>query len=136
MSHSSEKDAEIIESTGIVFRVPLDRARDNRDGERPNVGIDHIEVPVVIDPGLSRRGEVQNTYDGGRRIVLREWDEQVLLHELLHVALTRVSPLNTITEDPFDHNVIARIEVALWETGWRCTSVIQPAPSPESGDCQ
>lgn len=106
--------------TGIVLRVPLDRALDNRAGERLNVGVDHVAVPVVIDPTLSKRGETQNTHDG-RRIVLREWNEQVLLHELLHVALTRISPLNTITEDPDDHNVIARIEVALWETGWRLT---------------
>lgn len=115
-------------STGIVLRVPLDRALDNREGHRLNVGVDHIDVPVVIDPTLDKCGETQNTY-AGRRIALREWSEQVLLHELLHVALTRISPLNTITDDPHDHNVISRIEVALWETGWRLTRVTPPAAS-------
>lgn len=104
--------------TGIVLRVPLDRALDNREGHCLNVGVDHIHVPVFIDPGLTQRGETQNTYSG-RRIVLREWNEQVLLHELLHVALTRITPMNTVVDDPHDHNIIARIEVALWETGWR-----------------
>lgn len=111
--------------TGIVLRVPLDRALDNRDGDRLNVGTDHIDVAVVINPDLAKRGETQHTHDG-KRIVLREWNEQVLLHELLHVALTRVSPLNTSTEAPDDHNVIARLEVALWETGWRLTRVLPP----------
>jgi hypothetical protein len=117
--------------TGIVLRVPLDRATGNRDGGGLNVGADHIDVPVVIDPALAKRGETQHTYDG-KRIVLREWNEQVLLHELLHVALTRVSPLNTVTEDPDDHNVIARLEVALWETGWRLTRPLPPAAGREA----
>lgn len=111
--------------TGLVLRVPLDRALGNGDGAALNVGVDHISVPVVIDPDLPRRGETKNTYDG-LRIVLREWNEQVLLHELLHVALTRVSPLNTVVDDPFDHNVISRVEVALWETGWRLAGVTSP----------
>lgn len=103
-----------------VLRVPLDRVL-NPDGQVVNRGQDYIDVPVVIDPNLSRLGEYGYTFDYRRVIYLREWNEQVLLHELMHVVL---DPLLLGTEDdPYFHNVIARVEVALWETGWRLQGV-------------
>lgn len=113
--------------TGIILRVPLDRA-DNHDGATLNVGVDHIDVPVVVDPSLAKRGEFQNTY-GGTRIVLREWNEQVLLHELLHAALARIPQI--WADDEHNHNIISRVEVALWETGWRFTRPLPPADGRE-----
>ena len=106
----------------LVLRVPLNREL-NPDGERLNVGTDHVDVPVVVEPTLGKRGEIRYDYDyngyAGRRILLREWNEQVLLHEILHVVLDPVLPVSAA--DPHNHNVISRIEVALWETGWRWT---------------
>lgn len=101
----------------FTLRVPTNRA-DNPDGETLNVGTQHVDVAVIHDPELTVRGECRQGY-GGPVIALREWDEQVFLHELLHVATGYAQPLITTTHPPHGHEVIARIEVALWETGWR-----------------
>lgn len=86
-----------------------------------NRGCDHVEVEVVIDPSIETLGLHQPAY-GRDTIRMQEWNEQVLLHELLHVALQRSAwwsdPQRQIS-DPNGHDVVARIEVALWETGWR-----------------
>lgn len=100
----------------MKLKIPLNR-KPNPDGLNLNVGTEHITVPVWIDPNLTRRGEYAYQYDYSRVIRLREWNEQVLLHEILHAV---IEPLGLGTpDDPFAHNVISRVEVALWETGWR-----------------
>lgn len=100
------------------LRIPLDRNR-SPGADRLNEGTNHLDVAIEIDPTLDRRGEVRGLGQpfGEPRvvIVLREWNEQVLLHELLHVL-----PLPGATDaDPHNHDVVSRVEVALWETGWR-----------------
>ena len=101
----------------FTMRVPTNRA-DNTDGEVLNIGTNHVDVQVVLDPTMDLRGEHRPGY-GGSVIALREWDEQVFLHELLHVATGWVQPQLAATHPPHGHDVISRIEVALWETGWR-----------------
>lgn len=125
----AEARAEAVEATvptlPFTVRVPLDRNRDN-DGQRPNVGERHVEVRVILDPEMEKLGECRwdvPTYTGNApTIALREWNEQVFLHELLHVATGHSAwwsdPQRQIN-DPEGHDVISRIEVALWETGWR-----------------
>ena len=102
------------------LRVPLNRRLERAD-DTLNVGTEHIEVPVVIQPDLSRHGEYGYAYDYSRVIRLREWNEQVLLHEILHVVIDPLGLADPI-HDPEGHNVVARVEVALWETGWRLAS--------------
>ncbi len=98
------------------LRIPTNRAL-NSDDEALNVGVDYIDVEIRIDPNYPLRGEHIPAY-GGDIIFLRESNEQVLLHEILHVALRNVPEIRT-EKDPHGHNIISRIEVALWETGWR-----------------
>lgn len=101
----------------FVLRVPGNRVSGN--AVDLNVGTEHRAVPVELDPGLDPLGECRwdvPTYTGnGPRIVLREWNEQVFLHELLHVVLDPVLPPSL----DHGHDVISRVEVALWETRWR-----------------
>lgn len=113
--------AAAVEALPFTLRMPTDRAANNADGAELNVGINHIDVQVVLDPTMALRGECRNGY-GGPVIALREWDEQVFLHELLHAATGYAQPLLAATYPPEGHEVIARIEVALWETGWRMTT--------------
>lgn len=115
----------MAETPHSIIRVPLDRYP-NPGGQSLNRGMNHQDIPIVIDPDLPLRGERQNTYDGSSRIVLREWDEQVLLHELLHVALLHVHSRVATEDDPHGHDIVSRIEVALWETGWRLTRDVEP----------
>lgn len=121
------------ETAPTSIRIPLNR-KENGGGApgdaRLNEGTEHIDVPIVIDPDLGPLGEAGFTYDHTRVIRLREWNEQVLLHEILHVVLDPVITLGA-PEDPYGHNIIARVEVALWESGWRLTRATPPASTPE-----
>jgi len=101
----------------FTLRVPVDRVP-NDDGVALNVGTQHIDVRVIADPTMEGRGETRHGFDGPV-IALREWNEQVFLHELLHVVTGYAQPLLSATHPPHGHDVISRIEVALWETGWR-----------------
>lgn len=85
--------------------------------EEINRGSAYIEVPVKYEPDLAVRGERRINPYGDCPIVLREPNEQVLLHEILHVVIEGYGSL----DDPHAHRLINRIEVALWETGWRIT---------------
>lgn len=111
------------------LRVPTDRLLPN-PGERLNIGVQHVDVEVVIESGLSTLGKHESFY-GGDRITLREWNEQVFLHELLHVVLDRAG-LTRTDDDPHLHNIISRVEVALWETGWRLSPCVLP---PAGAEC-
>lgn len=92
------------------------------------VTFDGRQVTVCYDPNLSRRGETRDWATETPTIVLREWDEQVFLHELLHVALERrlieyhaaadwESLDGTLTAPR--EGIVAGVEFALWESGWR-----------------
>ena len=81
-----------------------------------NRPVEPREWPIQIDPNLGPRGEYQNVY-GSSAIVLREWNEQVLLHEVLHVLL---DPLTRRQEgDGYNHRVVAPVEASLFHAGWR-----------------
>lgn len=98
-----------------LLRVPLDYETDPETGL--NRGSAYAEVPVEYDPSLPRRGERRVNAFGPCPIVLREPNEQVLLHEILHVVTGGYGT----PEDPHGHRLVNRVEVALWETGWRMT---------------
>lgn len=80
--------------------------------------------PIVLDPLLSRRGEVD--VEGGR-IVLREWDEEVLLHECLHALLHEgefltvagygTSPTRVASGE--EETLVQHLSHGLFEMGWR-----------------
>lgn len=73
------------------------------------------EVPVVTDPNLPVRGETRtNPYGPPKTIVLREWDERVLLHEVLHVLLDGHIP----HDGNHGHPIINRLEVGLMAAGY------------------
>jgi hypothetical protein len=113
-----------------TLRLPMDYEV-GRDGR--NRGRAHLDVHVVLDASMERRGEVRglgqpysatNGFSDPVFIALSEWDEQVLLHEVLHVL-----GLPGATEhDPYNHRTINRIEVALWETGWRKMPALDVTP--------
>jgi hypothetical protein len=86
-----------------------------RNGTTPITAltIDGREVPIVIDPMLPNcRGlcEWNLTHEGykttPKRIVMRDRDERVLLHETLHCLLG-------------DNEDIVRRATQLFELGWR-----------------
>lgn len=75
--------------------------------------VDGREIPVVIDPELPLyRGvcEWNLDFEGRKttpkRIVMREWDERVLLHEALHCLLG-------------NNEELVRRATELYEMGWR-----------------
>lgn len=80
--------------------------------------------PIVVDPSLARRGEVDYAE---RRIVLREWDEEVLLHECLHALLHEgeflhvagygTSPCRAVGAD--EETLVQHLSHGLFEMGWR-----------------
>ena len=92
---------------------------------------DGCEVTVCYDANLSRRGETRDCQTDHPTIVLREWDERVFLHELLHVALDKrlieyhagadwESLDGTLTAPR--ERIVGEVETALWDFGWRWTS--------------
>ena len=125
---TAEKDVRLP----FTLRMPTNR--EDTEGRDLNVGTNYVDVQVVLDMAMELRGECRNGY-GGPVIALREWNEQVFLHELLHAATGYSQPLIATTHPPHGHEVISRIEVALWETGWRFrpdeTCVIPPASTGE-----
>jgi hypothetical protein len=77
-------------------------------------------VPVVIDPTLEPRGEARtNPYGPPQTIVLREWNEQVLLHEVLHLIVGAVIGGNP---DDHHHPLVTALEVGLTTAGWSLQS--------------
>lgn len=99
----------------MVLDVPIwDESRDYRPDEVRKATRSR-RVPVVIWGDLTQRGAVVHDYSFDYTlfswVVLREWDEQVLLHELLHIVLMPFLPGGA--SDQSGHNVIGSIEVAL-----------------------
>lgn len=79
-------------------------------------------VPVVIDAGLAGRGIYTYAHDWSRVIVLRDPDQQVLLHEALHAFVDPIVPPageGDANRNSLNHQIINMIEVGLWESGWR-----------------
>jgi hypothetical protein len=120
--------AEVVAPTlPFTLRMPTNR-EDNAEGRDLNRGTHYVDVQVILDPAMEPRGECRNGY-GGPVIALREWDEQVFLHEVLHAATGYSQPLIVTTHPPHGHEVISRVEVALWETGWRFRAALATEPT-------
>lgn len=104
-----------------------------RIGRDPQVGYDGLNhagriqvVPVVIDPGLEPRGEARtNPYGAPQTIVLRESNEQVLLHEVLHLI---VDDALGGDGDSHHHSLVTALEVGLTTAGYRLET--PPAVGP------
>ncbi|HEY9263241.1 MAG TPA: hypothetical protein VIQ11_01390 [Mycobacterium sp.] len=87
-----------------------------------------IEVKVRYDRSLPVRGQTRRWQTDNPTIVLREWDERVFLHELLHVALERRlqeyhrgsdwTSFDASLQDPREA-IVKHVEDSLWEFGWR-----------------
>ena len=78
------------------------------------------KIHILYDPDLPTLGLTDTEYAGGV-IRLREWNERVFLHEILHVLLNRW--LSKI-EGEFDgkpawEKAVQQVEDALWDMGWR-----------------
>lgn len=120
------------------------------DGERIWVGDEPVWVyydPDLELDGVPKRGltdleptglnsievkpygalsEVMHVTPGLRRVIrLRQWDERVFLHEVLHILLGRHVPSgshaydHTFIEDPRHEAAVREIEDGLWHLGWR-----------------
>ena len=109
-----------------VVRIPLDYESDPSTGL--NRGRAHVDVPVKYEPDLPTLGERRINAFGPCPIVLREPNEQVLLHEILHVILD--GHVSTDDSDPHGHRAVSRVEVALWEAGYRRQREPAPADQP------
>lgn len=99
-----------------TLRIPFGYVRD-LPPDTLNRPANWYDVPVIVDPDLKTLGQTESQY-AGTVILLREPNEQVLLHELLHLIC---GGIGITDEDPFGHRLINRLEVALWGLGWRRT---------------
>lgn len=113
----------------LTFSLPLwraDRGRRTSDLElrTPNAGTAFVRV--TIDPTLTTPGQTSLTNWDERgpayEVTLREMNQQVLLHELLHVVIDPVIPAGVTFPlpapggellCPLNHQVIGAVEVAL-----------------------
>lgn len=97
------------------------------------------EIAVTYDPSLRRRGETHGAATDSPTVVLREHDERVLLHELLHVVLGNALPwfreqpnwtcFDGSMTDP-DEQVTQWLEAFLWDAGYRRIDA-QTAPTTD-----
>lgn len=114
--------------SGPVTRLTLPSQIAAYDESRVNQASETFDVPVVIDPTIEHRGEYGFGYDYSRVIRLREWHEQVFLHEVLHALVDPVvpfvkreddlTPRRTIGLAGLNHDIIRRVEVGLTMAGW------------------
>jgi hypothetical protein len=119
---------------GTILTVPTGYETDPATGL--NTGTDLVPVLIRYDPALPTLGQTifGATHGPARVITMREWNEQVFLHELLHVA---VGPYfeggyhNTLG-DPHGHRLVNRVEVLLWDIGWRLAPTEQAAAQTAS----
>lgn len=105
--------------TVVEFHLPWRRPRLGQDrlSEQLHTPDGSLIVTVVIEPELDALGRcypVHGYSTVSYLIALREWNEQVLLHELLHAILGHIIPESVpgywqVTP----HNVINAVEVAL-----------------------
>jgi hypothetical protein len=115
-----ERDGGESVPDGSVLAIPSGYIKDADTGL--NVGTDPIQVLVRYDPGLPTLGQTSSAPFGPSTVItLREWSEQVFLHELLHVATRPYyeGGYYQAADDPDGHQLVNRIEVALWEAGFR-----------------
>lgn len=93
-----------------------------------------VAIPVAIAPDLPTLGESSYQYDYSQVIRLRQWDEQVLLHEVLHILVGRVLPSDTdgtrLGLGQYHHELINELEVGLTTAGWR----YRPPDVDEAGE--
>ncbi len=91
------------------------------------------KVRVCYDPTLDRLGELDHGFDGAI-IRLREWNERVFLHELLHALLDRwtqdIPP--RWTDKTASEEIVQQVEDGLWNLGWRWAD--NPSSSGQAGE--
>jgi hypothetical protein len=80
------------------------------------IEVEGIDCWVRHDPTLKTRGIVRNA-PGCREIALREYDERVLLHEVLHRLIQTQHP--DWAGSAIEERLVHGIELGLWEMGWR-----------------
>lgn len=85
---------------------------------------------VAIDPTLDLRGTTHLTREGiyePARIVLREWDAEVLLHECLHALLHEGGFRQERPGEPTvnvwaeEESLVGHLSRGLFDMGWRLT---------------
>jgi hypothetical protein len=98
------------------------------DGEQVCVGGTRVRVrydPDLVIDSEPRWGALLHHTTEHPEIVLRQWDERVFLHELLHLLLDRHVPAGhrtydgTWVEHPEHEKAVREIEDGLWDMGWR-----------------
>lgn len=104
-------DPRLVAPTSIRLALQAERGEDGM--WRPKAPFD---VPIVYDSTLDGPGMVENAY-GHTQIILREWNEQVLLHEVLHILLGSLIPARV--GDEFGHLSLTPVEASLFHAGWR-----------------
>lgn len=102
-----------------VDGVPRWGAQDTEPTGRNSVEVERYGA-------LSEIMEVMHVAPGMRKVIrLRQWDERVFLHEVLHILLGKHYPNGsraydgTFIEDPKHEAAVREIEDGLWDMGWR-----------------
>lgn len=83
------------------------------------IDVPEIDCRVVFDSRLEHRGIVRNAV-GTREIALREYDERVLLHEVLHRIIQTGNSVWVYDVEGHER-LVQRLERGLWAMGWRWT---------------
>lgn len=113
--HSAPDAATLATMTPeCVLTVPLWNESHEYNPTQLRTPTRSIRVPVILWPDLNPLGAVvrwPGYYATDTYIVLREWNPQVLLHELLHVILCYVIPDDE--DGTGAHDIIGAVEVAL-----------------------
>lgn len=98
----------------LTLTIPLWDEATEHQPRTLRVSTRATQVPVILWPKLDVPGAVVHAQGYAAVetfIVLREWNAQVLLHEVLHVALGGVIP--AAQDGTGGHDVIGAVEVAL-----------------------
>jgi hypothetical protein len=74
---------------------------------------------VFIDPTYDLPGAVEYDPDGSPVIVLREYDERVLLHECVHAIFAREQEARSALGDDAEERIVRHLTRALYAVGWR-----------------
>lgn len=74
---------------------------------------------VTIDPSYDLPGAVEYESDGTPFIILREYDERVLLHECIHAIFAREGEAREALTSDQEERIVRHLTRALYVAGWR-----------------
>lgn len=120
LDHGTAALAALEETSAALSRC---REASRRHPEMPfYIDAPGIECWVALVPDCSHEGEPVEglttlTFDYQNAIQLREYDERVLLHEVLHV-LSRTSRISSFGEGG-EERLVRHFTGGLWKMGWR-----------------